>query len=172
MRIILIFILLVPFKLSAKVISSSANGFIISIEQIANVSVEQAYNQFIKIDEWWSADHTYSGKSDNLFLDPKAGGCFCEIDGIKQVHHMLVTYIEPNKEIRMTGGLGPLQMMGVHGGMSWKFESIGTDQTKIIHKYSVSGFSPQGLDKLAPIVDQVQQLQVDSLVKRLNDNSK
>jgi hypothetical protein len=31
---------------------------------------------------------------------------------------MAVSYVEPNTELRMIGGLGPLQIMGVQGGMS------------------------------------------------------
>ena len=71
-----------------------------------------------------------------MTIEAKAGGCFCEKSEEKEVLHMTVSYVEPNKEIRMVGGLGPLQMLGVHGGMSWKFEAIDANTTKILHPLS------------------------------------
>jgi len=85
-----------------------------------------------------------------------------------EVLHMTVSYVNPNTEIRMIGGLGPLQMMGVQGGMSWKFNPLSELQTEIIHRYQVVGFMPDGLDKLAAIVDRVQMTQVNALVSKLN----
>ena len=35
---------------------------------------------------------------------------------------MRVSFVDPGVEVRMLGGLGPLQMMGLHGAMSWRFE--------------------------------------------------
>jgi len=164
----LYFLLFLPFNLSAEVLSSSANGFTIQIERQVAAEPATAYQQFIKVGDWWNADHTYYGQSANLTLDARAGGCLCEIDGDKQVLHMTVSYVEPGKEVRMIGGLGPLQMMGVHGGMSWQFVPVGKSETKIIHRYQVTGFMDGGLDKLAPIVDKVQTLQVELLVTKLN----
>lgn len=167
---LLLALLLLPLYLDAEVISSAANGFTIQIERQVAVKPAAAYQQFIEVGDWWNADHTYYGKSDNLTIDAKAGGCFCEIEGDKQVLHMTVSFVEPGKEIRMIGGLGPLQMMGVHGGMSWQFVPVGKNNTKIIHRYQVTGYMEGGLDKLAPIVNKVQTLQVDLLVKKLNAN--
>ncbi|SFC91703.1 hypothetical protein [Pseudoalteromonas denitrificans] len=79
---------------------------------------------------------------------------------------MTVSYMNPNNEIRMIGGLGPLQMMGIQGGMSWQFKKISDSKTHIIHKYQVVGFVPDGLDKLADIVDKVQTIQVNNLAKK------
>ena len=171
----LYFLLLLPLNLNAEVLSSGTNGFIIQIESQADAVPAVAYQQFINVGDWWNAEHTYYGKSENLSIDAKAGGCFCEIEGNKQVLHMTISYVDPGSssnspEIRMIGGLGPLQMMGVHGGMSWQFVSVGDDQTKIIHRYQVTGYMEGGLDKLAPIVNQVQQLQVDKLVLQLEAN--
>ena len=80
-----------------------------------------AYDRFVAVDEWWVESHTWYGSRENLRIDARAGGCFCEISGDNQVLHMLVTYVQPGVELKMTGGLGPLQMMGLHGGMSWRF---------------------------------------------------
>ncbi len=163
------FLLLLSFNLNAEVISSDSNGFLIQIESDVAVNASTTYNQFIKVGDWWNAEHTYFGKSENLSLQATAGGCFCEIEGNNQVLHMTVSYVDPGKEIRMIGGLGPLQMMGVYGGMSWKFVSTGKNKTRIIHRYQVSGYTDGGLDKLADIVDKVQTIQVESLVTKLKN---
>ena len=157
-----------PFKTISQVISKSEHGFTIQIKQEANVDSKTAYQQFLKVNEWWNAEHTYFGKSENLFIEAKANGCFCEVEGDKQVLHMIVSYVEPNKEIKMIGGLGPLQMMGVNGGMSWKFIDLGNNKSKVIHHYQVSGAIDGGLDKIAPFVDQVQTIQVSALINKLS----
>ena len=151
----------------AEVLSSSSNGFVIQLETTVNAKPSRAYHQFLNVAQWWDAAHTYYGKSQNLSIDAVAGGCFCEVSGDKQVLHMTITYVDPGKEIRMTGGLGPLQMLGVQGGMSWKFELMENNTTKITHRYQVGGYMDGGLDKLASIVNQVQAGQLEQLRKIL-----
>ena len=81
---------------------------------------------------------------------------------------MVVSYVEPNKEVRMLGGLGPLQMMAVNGAMSWSFKDLENGKTLITHRYIVTGYYDEGLDKLAPVVDAVQTGQVKRLVESLS----
>ncbi len=161
----------VSFSGIGQVVEVGEHGFVISVERTVATSSEKAYQQFVEVKNWWSSEHTYFGDSKNLSIDARAGGCFCEIDGAKQVLHMTVSYVDPNNEIRMVGGLGPLQMMGVQGGMSWKFEKIDKKTTKIIHRYHVVGFLAGGLAKIAGAVNQVQTLQVDRLVKRIESQN-
>jgi hypothetical protein len=151
----------------SEVLESNEHGFTIEIERVVPVKPYIAYQQFLKVADWWNHDHTYFGKSENLTIDATAGGCFCEIDGNKQVLHMTVSFVDPNREIRMIGGLGPLQMMGAYGGMSWKFIPIEDNSTKIIHRYQVSGTVKGGLIPIAPVVDRVQTIQVEGLVNQL-----
>jgi hypothetical protein len=61
------------------------------------------------------------------------------------------------------GGLGPLQMMGVSGGMSWLFTEI-EKGTLITHQYHVAGFNPNGWQQLSKIVEQVQATQLNRLI--------
>jgi len=96
-----------------------------------------------------------------------AGGCFCEVDGEKSALHMIVSYVDPGKEMRMLGGLGPLAGLALHGAMSWRFEPLGSGGTRIIHTYRVAGYLPDGLDSLAPVVDAVQTNQVARLARAL-----
>lgn len=151
----------------AKVLDSAANGFVIEITSKVSKSQAEAYIQFTRIHEWWDSDHSWFGSAGNFYLEPEVGGCFCEVSGERQVQHMRVAFVDPTSEIRLIGGLGPLQMMGVHGAMSWKFEKI-KDGTMIIHRYAVSGYARDGLDKLAPVVDAVQTNQVKRLVAKLD----
>jgi hypothetical protein len=165
-------VVLAAMSSQAQVVSKNNHGFNLKITAEVAVSAKVAYEQFINVGEWWVADHTYFGDSAGLAIDARAGGCFCEIDGNKEVLHMLVTQVRPGEEIRMVGGLGPLQMMGVHGGMSWRFERIDDERTRIIQTYNVTGYMDGGLDQLAEIVDAVQSGQLQSLVSRLTVGAK
>ena len=61
----------------AKVIDLTANGFTIKHSVEVNKSPAEAYAVFVgKIASWWDADHTYSGKSENLSIDLRPNGCF------------------------------------------------------------------------------------------------
>lgn len=152
---------------NAEVLESGKNGFTIESSSLVSVSSEQAYQQFLEINEWWNGEHSWFGSADNFYLEPKVGGCFCEIKGEQQALHMTVSFVDPGKELRMLGGLGPLHMMGIHGAMSWKFEAQENGKSKIVQRYAVTGFSEAGLDALAPIVDKVQTEQLQRLVAKL-----
>ena len=163
MKYLLTLLLLINSSCFAQVISKANNGFNIKIEVTVPVNNEVAYQQFLKVGDWWHPDHTWFGESEYLSISPEVGQCFCENNGDKQALHMTVSYVDPNKEIRMIGGLGPLQMLGIHGGMSWKFQVITDSKTQIIFTYQVSGYMDNGLDSLAPIVDKVQGIQLARL---------
>lgn len=155
------------FNLHAEVISSGPNGFLINIEETVPASAAVAYDQFLRAGEWWDSDHTWFGEAGNLSIDARAGGCFCERSGGREALHMTVSYVDPGKEVRMVGGLGPLQAMGLTGGMTWKFITLGENETRIVHGYQVTGYSADGLESLAAVVDRVQSLQVGRLAEAL-----
>lgn len=167
-RLLLLLLACLSFSAQGEVINKGENGFNLKITGIAHVKPETAYEQFIKVSDWWVENHTWFGKGENLSIDARAGGCFCEIEGDKEVLHMLVTFVNPGEEIKMVGGLGPLQMMGIHGGMSWRFEPV-DNGTLITQTYNVSGYASGGLLDLADIVDAVQTGQLNALVNHLNN---
>ena len=148
----------------SEVTAAGDNGFSVHHTITLDVGPAEAYRVITdEVGSWWIADHTWSGDSANLSIDARGGGCFCErlADG-GSMQHMQVTWAQPGKELRMTGGLGPLQMMGVHGGMQWLLKA--TEKGSILeYNYVVSGFSPDGLGGLAPIVDAVQGQQLEAL---------
>ena len=104
---------------------------------------------------WWSDDHTISGTAAAMSIDARPMGCFCEaVANGGGVVHLTVTFVNPEVLLRMTGGLGPLGLMGVDGNMTWEF--FDTDGgTRVKFAYAVGGYSPDGLDSIAPAVDYV-----------------
>jgi uncharacterized protein YndB with AHSA1/START domain len=150
----------------AEVVHAAESGFEIKMSVPVAATPEQAYAQFLKIDEWWSPKHTWFGKAENLSIEPRAGGCFCERAGDESVLHMTVAYVSPNREVRLLGGLGPLQQMGLQGVLTFKFIPVSDNETRIVQIYRVTGYDPNGLKALAPIVDKVQTLQLDRLRDR------
>src|SRR3546814_10432451 len=62
---------------------------------------------------WWNGAHSYSGSAANLRLEPVAGGCFCEAlpgeEGrVGSVEHARVIHAAPDRQLRLSGALGPL----------------------------------------------------------------
>jgi hypothetical protein len=140
----------------AEVLAAGANGFKLKVVTTSSASPEHAYLAFTQIEKWWDPDHTYSGDAANLTLTIQPGGAFVEaLPGVGFVTHMELVYALPGQEIRLLGGLGPLQAMGLHGALTIQFKphAKGSEITML---YNVSGFSEQGLQDLAPIVDRVQ----------------
>ena len=83
---------------------------------------------------------------------------------------MRISFVDPSKLMRMTGGLGPLQGMGMFGALEWKFETIERG-TEITMTYRVNGISPDGFAELAPIVDRVQAIQLGGLENLIQGNN-
>ncbi|MBO6557196.1 MAG: hypothetical protein JJ921_08650 [Pseudomonadales bacterium] len=165
-------LILFSVGLHADVVAKGETGFNLKIVDEVSVWPQEAYDQFVRVDEWWLERHSWFGSRKNFSLETKAGGCFCEIKDDQQVLHMLVTFVNPGEEIKMVGGLGPLQMMGLTGGMSWRFEALENGEgTRIIQTYNVNGWAPGGLLDLAEIVDAVQTSQLKALVARINDQT-
>lgn len=144
----------------AEVIEKAPEGFFLSISTQIDAPVEDVYQQFLNIDQWWDAEHSWFGNDTHFSIEPRAGGCFCESLGDKSAMHMSVSYVDPEKEIRLVGGLGPLQGMALHGAMTFRFERLGDQRTRIVHEYRVQGYVADGLESLAPVVDAVQTHQI------------
>ena len=166
LRLFLISWLLFATNAIADVMHSAEDGFEIKSSISVPATPEQAYRQFLKVNEWWSPEHTWWGSADALSIEPRAGGCFCETDGDKSVLHSTVAFVSPNREIRLLGGLGPLQQIGLQGVLTYKFIPESDNETRIVQIYRVSGYDPNGLKKLAVFVDQVQSLQLNRLKSR------
>jgi uncharacterized protein YndB with AHSA1/START domain len=146
--------LLLSSPATAAVVSSEAHGFVVRETVQTNASPDAAWAAFLRIGQWWSAEHSYSGKAANLSLDARPGGCFCELAGDGGVEHMRVAVSLPPKRLVMTGSLGPLLYEATAGVMDVTFEPA-AGGTKVTMDYRASGFAQGNADKLAPVVDQV-----------------
>ena len=138
----------------AEVRDAGEGGFTTVNEVIIDASREDTWKAAIKdIGIWWSSDHTVSGEASRLSITPVPQGCFCESFGQGAgVVHLTVTMVSPGVVIRLTGGLGPLGLMGVNGNMTWEFDEV-EGGTKVKFTYAVGGYRPEGLDTIAEPVD-------------------
>lgn len=150
---------------SADVRDSAEGGFSIVHELTIAAPRATVYGAFVdNVGEWWSSDHTFSGNAANLYMTAEPNGCFCERLGREGgVVHMAVTFVNPGVMLRLTGGLGPLGLLGVNGNMTLEFDAHDgrDDVTNLKLTYIVGGYRPGGLDELAPPVDYVLQVQLD-----------
>jgi len=140
----------------AEVTDSAAGGFTTVNEVTIDATSDVAWQAAIAdVGLWWSSDHTVSGDAGRLSITAVPQGCFCESLGEGTgVVHLSVTMVNPRVVIRLTGGLGPLGLMGVNGNMTWEFEAV-DEGTKVKFTYAVGGYRPEGLDTIAEPVDYV-----------------
>jgi hypothetical protein len=90
-------------------------------------------------------------------------GCFCEkLPGNGFVRNMEIIFYQPGKLLRMSGAIGPLQSMALSAVATFNLSADG-DGTKLEFTYAVGGYSPQGLDKIAPVVNTVLTQQLTRL---------
>jgi hypothetical protein len=107
-----------------------------------------------------------------MSLVAQPGGCFCERYAGGAVEHGRVLNVSPNRLLRLSGALGPLQELATTGTMTWTVEAAkqGSGST-LTMTYAAGGYASGGLDKLAEIVDMVLAQQV-KLLKAYSEKSK
>lgn len=141
---------------TAEVTDSAANGFTTTNEVIIEAGRAEVWVAAVgRVGKWWSSDHSVSGDASRMSIEPRTQGCFCESLGERAgVVHLVVTMVNPTHLLRMTGGLGPLGLMGVDGNMTWEFEDV-EGGTRVRFTYAIGGYRADGLDKIATPVDSV-----------------
>ncbi len=141
---------------SAEVVDSANAGFTTVHEELFDADRAVVWQIAVgEVGTWWNSDHTISGDSERLSITAVPQGCFCESFGEGAgLVHLTVTMVSPGAVIRLTGGLGPLGVLGVQGNMTWEFESMEAG-TRVIFTYAVGGYRPGGLEELAGPVDYV-----------------
>lgn len=77
-----------------------------------------------------------------------------------------MVFADTGRMLRLKGGLGPLQSMGVAGAMSFTL-SEADGGTRLDYRYVVGGHHEGGLDMLAEPVDRVQLGQLQRLKRYL-----
>ena len=134
-----------PSILTAQIVRSSPSGFQIKIERKVPLDTVSAYQKFVSgFNQWYDANHSYSGKAENLSLDLKKACMLEKLPDGGFVRHMEIVVHQPGKTLRMTGGLGPLQSMGVSGALTLTFEAVSND---VVSKETPE---QQPLEPLAP----------------------
>jgi uncharacterized protein YndB with AHSA1/START domain len=166
-------LVLMPLAAHAEVTDRSPAGFLVKTVVTIDVSPERAFLALVDdIGQWWDSSHTFSGKAGNLWLTANPGGCFCEtLANAGGVAHAVVNHVIPGELLRMTGALGPLQEHAVAGTLTWQFAKAGQGTTATM-TYSVGGYFPGGLEKLAGPVDQVMSAQLRRLKAFLERGAK
>lgn len=171
MRFALIAAALAAFAIAtparADVASATPGAIVLRAEADVSATPDRAWRALTQVGRWWGSDHTYSGDARNLRLDPHAGGCWCERWREGEVEHMrvLATFEhEGTRVLRLEGGLGPLQEMGVAGILTFTVTPR-EGGAKITMTYRVSGDSGLGLDNIAPGIDGVLMEQFGHLIR-------
>ncbi len=155
---------LIATQANGDVLDAAPGGFTISYQTEISAARIDVYNAAVdNIGDWWSDDHTYTGNAGNMYLEAKTQGCFCEKLGDSGgVVHLIVTFVDPGEMLRLTGGLGPLGLMGVNGNMTWEFTDS-EEGTIVTLNYALGGYMAGGLDSIAEAVDGVLVEQMTSL---------
>ena len=140
----------------SEVLDAEPGGFSLAHEVIIDAARNDVWRSAVdEVGQWWSSDHTVSGDARNMSINPEVQSCFCESIGDNAgVVHMTVTFVNPNILLRLTGGLGPLGLMGVNGNMTWEFFDA-DGATTVKFSYAVGGYRPGGLDTISESVDYV-----------------
>lgn len=154
LRLLPVCALLLSSALHAEVKQSAPDAFVVEHKATLKVAPEDAYIAIGRIGQWWSPPHTWSGDPSNLTLELRAGGCFCERWSGGEAEHMRVGFVQHNAVVRLLGGLGPLQGMGLTGTLELRIERDATGSAVTLN-YRVSGDSLHQLTTLAPVVDGV-----------------
>ncbi len=159
----LILILAAAGPAAAEVKSVTPHG--LEVLSIATISApaDRVYAALGEVGHWWDPSHTFSRDAANLSIELRAGGCFCERlkDG-GSVQHLQVVYAAPGQGLRLRGALGPLQMEGVDGTLSWTLKP-GEGDTAVTLSYVVGGYLRSGMEQWAPKVDRVLDEQLQRL---------
>ena len=156
-RLILLSLLaLSVLPVRADVTDSADNGFTTVNEAVVAATPAEAWIAATQeVGAWWNPDHTLSGDASRMSIETRPLGCFCESLGEDAgIVHLTVTAVSPDSLLRMTGGLGPLGVMGVDGNMTWEFEAT-EEGTLIRFTYAVGGYAKDGLQGIAGPVDRV-----------------
>jgi hypothetical protein len=153
---ILALALALPNAAHAEVKAAGASGFLLEERVEIAASADEALHTLLDVGRWWNPQHTFSGRAENLSIDARPGGCWCErLEGGGFVRHMELAALLPGRAVRFTGALGPLLALGASGTLSFTVQPGAPGRVGVTATYAVSGFQPQGFVALAAAVDGV-----------------
>ena len=156
------------FPANAEVVNASPDGFELKLERHSERLPKPQFDRILRISEWWSGEHTYSGDASNLRITTlAAGGQWRETWAAGDVEHGRVlsgSRADGIWMVRFEAALGPLQGMGVNGVLTIEVKPSGDTGSNVSFSYMVTGADFQELDQIAPVVDGVLEEQIDNLV--------
>lgn len=156
---------------AAEVVDAAAGGFTVAHEVEVSASPEVVYRALTdEVARWWNPSHTFSGDAANLRIEARPGGCFCEDLPGGGVQHLEVVYAKPGEQLRLRGGLGPLQGLAVSGTLTFQL-TAGEETTTVALTYAVAGYLPDGLAGWAGPVSGVLEQQLDRLERYVETGS-
>ena len=158
-------VILASAPASSEVLDAGAAGFTTRHALTIQAGRAEVYRAAVgDVARWWSDGLTASGRAANLRLEARPQGCFCERLGPDDagIVHMTVTFVNPGVMLRLSGGLGPLGLMGVAGNLTWEFRDV-EDVTEVVWTYAVGGWLPEGAHAMADAVDTALGEQVERL---------
>lgn len=141
----------------AKVLAKGPTGFVVEHQLELKTDAKAAYDAFTNIGAWWNSSHSFSGDAKNITIDTKPGGCWCEtLPAGGFVKHMDVVHAAPGTMLVFSGGLGPLQFMGVAGSMTVSFQTAkNANITTVTLRYDVGGRDDKNFEDISKAVDGV-----------------
>ena len=147
----------------AEVISASPDHYELKQEAVSTLAPGELWDRLIHPELWWHPDHTYSGTSEHLSLDPKAGGLWKETWANGSVAHGTVLTVVHGKMLRLDAPFGPLQGMAV--SVIWTITLVPEGKgTRVVFAETANGATASALDQLAPAVDGVKTEAIKRLV--------
>jgi uncharacterized protein YndB with AHSA1/START domain len=151
-----------PIATRAEVKLAAADGFLIEHRFTIAAPAARVWESLQHPERWWPADHTWSGKRENLSLDASIDGCFCERWEGNAVEHGRVVLVMSGKMLRLDAALGPLQELAISGVITVTLEEK-DGSTAMVVTHRVSGDPSHKLDAFAPVVDEVNGQQFGGL---------
>ncbi len=159
---------LLAINADAEVVEKSTDHFLIEFSAHVEAPPAKVYAALGDVAHWWSSDHAWSGKAENLSLKTEAGGCFCERWAEGSAEHGRVILALNGSVLRLEAALGPLQELALKGILTFKLEPADNETTALDVTYRVNGASPSALAEIAPAVDGVLAAQVDRLLRYID----
>jgi uncharacterized protein YndB with AHSA1/START domain len=140
---------------AAEVVAASPGHFEVTHRAEVAASPAQVYAVLTQLPKWWNPQHSWSGDTANMSVDPRAGGCWCERwgDGAS-AQHARVRQVIPGRLVLMEATLGPLIGLPV-SGLFTMVTSQNDGKTAVRLSYRVTSAPEVGLDQIAPAVDRV-----------------
>ena len=93
-----VLVALAPAIAGAEVKSAAPDAMLIELRYTIAAPAAKVWESLVHPERWWPADHTWSGKRENLSLSAEVGGCFCERWEGGSVEHGRVIMVDAEQD--------------------------------------------------------------------------